>query len=375
MKAKASLAALALLVATSGSLAEQRVDMNVSTFVPENHPLARYSYTEWLPRLEEASGGTIRGKLFSSSSLLGPAAHLFGIRDGVAQVGFVAGTYTPKDLPEDNTLAQLSFNLSDPFAAAFALTEANFVIPELVGQWKKFDIVYLGGYSTPTYNMICKDRVTSLDALRGLRVRAPGAAYSDWLESVGAVPVNVPTSEMYSGLDRGTLDCTVVPADEVVSRSLNEVANSVTMVDLGVYASGAKYAVNGAFWRDLSDEQRRAFVDTIPLGIIDELQFYVGQVESAIASAGDLGITAHEPEADLLQSVKKYRTSVRDQAVTVGKDQFGLADAEGLISKFEAIYSKWEGLLEGVDRNDDEALLALLKAEIFDKVDPASYGL
>ncbi|MEQ9040895.1 MAG: C4-dicarboxylate TRAP transporter substrate-binding protein [Silicimonas sp.] len=349
--------------------------MNVSTFVPENHPLARYSFTEWLPRLKEASGGTIEGKLFSSGSLLAAAANLSGLRDGVVQVAFVAGTYTPADLPEDNTLAQLSFNLSDAYAAAFALTEANFVIHELQAQWARFDVVYMGGYSTPTYNMICKEEVTTLDAIKGKRVRAPGAAYSDWIESVGAVPVNVPTSEMYSGLDKGILDCTVVPADEVVSRSLNEVASAVTMVDLGVYASGAKYAISKDFWSGLSNEQRQAFIDTIPQGIVDELQFYVGQVQSAVTSADELGITVFEPGADLAGSVEAHKKAVRGQAIEVGKSQFNLADPEKIVSEFEAIYAKWVGLLEGVDRSDDTALLDLLKTEIYSKIDPASYGL
>lgn len=375
MKTALSLAALMFATATGTAFAQDMVEMNVSTFVPENHPLAKYSYTQWLPRLKEASGDTVEGKLFSSASLLAAAANLSGLRDGVVQVAFVAGTYTPADLPEDNTLAQLSFNLSDAYAAAFALTEANFVIPELQEQWKRSDVVYMGGYSTPTYNMICKDQVTTLDAIKGKKVRAPGAAYSDWIESVGAVPVNVPTSEMYSGLDKDILDCTVVPADEVVSRSLNEVAKTVTMVDLGVYAAGAKYAISKDFWTGLTNEQRQAFIDTIPQGIIDELQFYVGQVEKAVASAEELGITIYEPEADLAGSVEKHKQAVRGQAIEVGKSRFNLADPEKIVSEFEAIYTKWEKLLDGVDRSDDAALLNLLDAEIYGKIDPASYGL
>lgn len=366
----------AILLASAGALhADETVKMNVSTFVPENHPLAKYSYTEWLPRLKEATGGTVDYQLFSSSSLVGAAAHLSGVRDGIVQVGFVAGTYTPSDLPADNTLAQLSFNLSDSYAAAFAMTEANFTMPQLAEQWSNFDIVYLGGYSTATYNLICKGTVTDLASIRGKKVRAPGAAYSDWIDSVGGVPVNVPTSEMYSGLDKGILDCAVVPADEVKSRSLNEVTDSVTMIDLGVYAAGAKYAINGDFWKSLSDGQRQAFVDTIPQGIVDELQYYGQQVQNALDAAGELGIAVHEPDADLLASVEEFKAAANSLAVEAGKTKFNIENPEALVSDFSAIYAKWVGLLEGVDRQDDAALVGLLNQHVFNNVDVSTYGL
>ena len=47
---------------------------------------------------------------------------------------------------------------------------------------------------------MCSSPMKSLKDLKGKRLRTAGAALSRWAESIGAVPVNVPSSEMYQGV-------------------------------------------------------------------------------------------------------------------------------------------------------------------------------
>ena len=252
LKPKLSLATLAIIFMIGLPKVAYSVEFNASIWLPESHPLAKYSYVEWLPRLEKASGGSLQPTLFTGPVLLPPDTTLSGLRDGIAQVTFHAGTYTPSDLPEDNVLAQLAFNYSDHLLAGIAITEANMTIPALKDQWKRNGVVFLGGYATLPYNLVCSKPVRSPSDLRGLRIRVPGAAHSDWADSIGAVTVNVPSSEMYTGLDRGQLDCAAVPANDLQSRSLWEVAKYVNMVDLGVYWAGFMQGANRDFWNSLT---------------------------------------------------------------------------------------------------------------------------
>ncbi|RKF12668.1 C4-dicarboxylate ABC transporter [Roseovarius spongiae] len=371
-----ALAATAAFFATSGiAAADDVVEFNASAWLPATHPLSKHSYVEWLPRLEAASNGTLKPTLFTGPVLLAPGEHLSGIRDGIAQIGYHAGTYTPSDIPEDNVLAQVAFGASDPFPAAFAITEANMTLPQLQQQWKDNNIAYLGGYATSPYVLLCSSKIETLADMKGKKVRVPGAAQSDWLASVGGVPVNVPSSEMYDGLDKGQLDCAAISAIDLKSRSLWDVADHVTLVNLGLYWSGYSQGANRDFWQSLSDDQRQAFFDTLPEAMIDETIQYTDGDAEALAEAPDHGVTVITPADDLTKSVNDFADVVRGNAVKLGSDTFGLDDPDKLISGFEAIMAKWEDRLEGVDRDDRDALVEIARKELFGKVDASTYSM
>ena len=56
------------------------------------------------------------------------------------------------------------------------------------------------------------------------------------------------------------------------------------------------------------------------------------------------------------------------------RDKYGVADPKALLGRFQSTVDKWEGLFSGVDRSDSSAIAAIIKSELFDKIDVASYG-
>ena len=367
--------ALAAMLAAAGTAA-QATDFNASVWFPETHPLTEFGYIEWAKALDEASGGDLNANVFTGTVLLPPAAHLSGLRDGVADVTYHAGTYTAKDLPVDNLIAQLMFNYSDYFTSAFAFADFAINNEESLAQYKDNGIVFGGSYSTPPYRLFCRVPVTTLDEIEGKTLRlAVSGAHTAWADRVGAVNVSVPSSEMYNGLDKGQLDCASNAANDLKSRSLWDVAKHTTMIELGVYWSGWEYAFNRGFWASLTDGQRRTMLDTIADAIVDTGLGYLGAADEAIAEAKDHGVTVHQPSEDLSASVDEHKSAVRKAAIDHGTETLGLEDSEALVAEFEETYAKWEGLLEGVDKEDPAALKEVLKANLYDKIDETSYGL
>jgi len=366
----AGAAAFAVMASTAAAK-----DFNASIWFPDTHPLTKFGYVEWAKKVEKASGGELKPNVFVGSALLPPAGHLSGVRDGIAHLTYHSGTYTPTELPEDNLLAQLHFNYSDYFVAAFASTEMYMMNPALRAQWKRNGIVYGGGYATPPYRLFCSTPVRNLKDIKGKKLRMPGAAHSDWAVSVDAVPVNVPSSEMYNGLDKGQLDCASNAANDMKSRSLWDVAKYTTMVELGVYWSGFEYAYNVDFWADLTPQQRRTLFDTMARAIVDTGIGYRKASQEAIREAPDHGVEIIEPSDDLKKSIEDFKKVTRKRAIRVGKEKFGLENPEAIIERFEKIAAKWRKLLDGVDRSDADTLTALLKREVYDKVDVETYGV
>ena len=57
------------------------------------------------------------------------------------------------------------------------------------------------------------------------------------------------------------------------------------------------------------------------------------------------------------------------------KIAYGVEDGEALIADFVSYMDKWADLIASVDRTDENALAALAMQEIYDEIDPATYGV
>lgn len=369
--------ALALAAALGAAVpaAAGAESFNASIWFPDGHPLTKFGYLDWAKDLAAASGGRLEPRVFTGTALLSPAEHLSGLRAGVLQVGYHAGTYSPAELPADNVLAQLAFSYSVYFLAAFAITDMNMTDPEAQAQWKRNGVVYAGGYATVPYILFCTEPVRTLADIAGRKVRMPGSAHSNWAKSAGAVPVNVASSEMYGGLEKGQLDCASNGANELRTRSLWEVAKYVTTVQLGVYYAGCEYCINRGFWAGLAAEDRRVMLDTIATAMVRTGLGYQALAREVLEEAPQHGVTLLEPAPDLAASVADYAAQARTDAVALGRDKLGVPDPEALIGRFEARVEKWRALLDGIDRTDEQQLVALLKRELFDRIDAATYGV
>lgn len=356
--------------------AQAVTELNASTWFPEGHPYVKQGYRQLAERVAKASNGDLKINVFAGGSLLPANAHLSGLRDGVADITYHAGTYTPSDLPEDNVLSMLSITMKDDaMAVTFAVTDFYANDPEMKALWNKQKIVFLGGYSTAGYNLLCNKPVEKLADLKGLKLRSPGPVQSDWMRTVGATPVNVPSTEMFTGLDKGQLDCAVIVASELKARSIWDVAKFANMANLGPFYSGWMHAMNGATWRKLTPAHRRIVLDAIPDALVDLHIAHLATVTDSLAEAAAHRVKVIQPSADINKSITDFARTARATAIKEGKERFKLKDPEGLISRFEATQAKWEKLLAGVDRKDAAALKKLLHTQVFEKLDAAKYGL
>lgn len=367
-----------LALVAAGSLAAgtaQAETFAANTFFAPQHPLAKAAFTDWSAAVKEATNGEIEFEVFAGGSLLPALASLEGTRNGVAQVTYHAGTYTPSDLPLTNVIADLSFLSPDPWVMAFASTEFNMTHPRLLEEWKRNNIVYGGGYSSIPYYLVCAKERPTLESLRGAKLRMPGGGWDRFATFIGATPVNVPGSEMYTGLERGGLDCAANGVDSLETFALWDVVGGVTLLDLGVYFSGTLYGLNADFWKDRTEEQRRILLDTMGAYVVHTTRAYVDSGEDAKAKAAEKGVALIEPDATLLQALADFAAHDREEVIRIAKERYHVENPEAFIAEFEAMIAKWQGLLEGQDLEDTEALIALVRSEIYNKIDAATYGL
>jgi len=370
------LAALCLgLAAALPGAAPAQTSLNASVWFPDTHPLTKYGYVEWARKVEQASKGDLKINVFTGTALLPVNAHLSGLRDGIAHITYHAGTYTPSDLPEDNVLAVLGITLSDPLVTTFAVADFYLNDAAMQAMFKRQKIVFLGAYASIPYNLICRKDVQQPADFKGLKIRTPGPIHNDFVRSLSATPVSVPSSEMFTGLDKGQLDCVINGVNELKSRSLWDVAKFANLMNLGPYFAGWEWAAHGPTWAKLSTAQRRVLLDTIADATVEAELAYIAAGQDAVKDAPKHGAKVSEPSDALKKALADFAAQARATAVKEGTERFKIKDAEGLVQRFEATVQKWKKLVDGVDRANADALKALLRKNLYDGVDAARYGL
>lgn len=363
---------LCLLILPQVLLAKT-MQFNANVFYEQTVPMSGAGYGEWSKILEKESNGTLKAKVFYGGVLAPPKASLTAVADGLAEVGHIPAMYTPSELPVSNLLHELSSNFTDSLAMMAAITEYNFTNKELQDQYRKWDIIYGGAYSTPEYRIFCKDPVTTPAEMKGKKVRTLGAGSALLIEQLGGIPVNVPSSEMYSGLEKGILDCAANAVSDLKARSLWDVSKHTTLISLGIFYVGPQWGIRTSFWNQLDEGQRKAMLKSIAMGMPLIYQAYMKSNNEVKAEAAGHGVTFHEPSKEMSEQIKLFEKSNIERAIAVGKEKKIVADPAKFINDFIALYDKWMTLLANVDRNDNEAVAKILMTNIYDKVDVMAY--
>ena len=179
---------------------------------------------------------------------------------------------------------------------------------------------------------------------------------------------------MYQGIEKGTLDCALNVASDLKSRSLWDVAKHTTMAPLGIAWAGPMWGYNKDFWNGLSDNHKRLMLNENALAMAKLYIGYNASIEEALSEAKDHGVSVYDPGNDMLASIKKFADDNMSNVYDTAREKYAVSDPKALLGRFQSTVKKWEDLFSNVDRNNHEAIASIIKAELFDKIDVASYG-
>lgn len=159
----------------------------------------------YLDEVEKRSGGLVRFEKYFAGSLAPGPEILEAVSSGMADVGHLAAFYFPSDLP----LHQVA-NAPEPVAystwtRAMAFMELYDRVPEFKAELEKYHVIPLAARGSSGMNLITKKPVRTLADLKGMKIRCFGYA-QHVLAALGAVPVSLSWDEIYTGLEKGTVD-------------------------------------------------------------------------------------------------------------------------------------------------------------------------
>lgn len=253
VSAAALLSASLLALAPATAEAKNYV-LRYSDIGPPRGPRAE-ALMWWADALEKRSNGQIKIKFFWSQSLVKGKATLKAVGSGLADMGTILGIYTPADLPIWN-FANKPFAISDTWVGMRVWHDLRQNVTALSDETRKKKVKILFNNTTgPVQLLSAKAPITSVDELQGKKVRTSGG-WTTMFKGLGATPVRIGFGELYSALDRGTIDATVNYTPFIKSYKHYEVAKHVTEANMGQvlgYGGGINLRLFEGMSKDLQD--------------------------------------------------------------------------------------------------------------------------
>ena len=283
MKRIATLAATLALTAGFAAPAAQAQELRLSTFVPPVHIIYREIIVPWGKDVEKQTGGQVKVTLYPTMQLGGKPPELFRQAvDGVADLVFTLPGYTSPAFPRVGII-ELPGLKEDGFAATDMMWDL--LDPYLLPEFKGTKVIALWGAEDAGLMSRTSKAYRTMDDLKGLRIRAPSAAQAKQVEFMGAVPIAAPITQVYPGLERGTMDGAMVPFTTILDFRLGEVAKGFTISGPIFGRSVFLIAMNQKKYDGLSPANRAVIDKLSGRGLSRKAtDVYIKRAEQAVAS-------------------------------------------------------------------------------------------
>lgn len=322
------------LVLAAGAATAQEITLRTADSLPVGHYMAEGVLKPLTEMTTEKTGGKVVFEHFPAQQL-GKAKDLFSLaQSGVTDIAYVGASYTSDKLPL-SSVGELpeAFNTSCEGTMAFwEIAKPGGVLDQ--AEYAPQGMRALAALVLPPYQIFSASEITSLDDLKGQKVRATGAAKQIALTKLGAVPVSMPAPETREALSRGTVDAIAFPHSSILPYDL--------VPHLKTATEGTNFGAFVALWMISQDK-----FDSLP-----------EDVQTALTEAGE---AATRNGCEVTDAV----TEKDKQAIAEGGVSFVTlpeADMIKLAETMASVGDEWAAELDGRDAPGTKILKAFREA-------------
>lgn len=231
----------------------------------------------WNKRIAQVSDGQIIGEIKPHTELGLQGYEIMRlVKNGVFDFAFgLPGYVVPEsEIFEGADLSSLVQNIDVQKQVAHAY------FPTLERAFaEKYNAKLMMLYPFPSQMLWCNRKVSSIEDLKGKRIRVFLTTLGDFVEGVGAIPVSVPYNDVPEALEKGIVDCVITGTMSAYTSKLYKVASHGFTLRVGWgLAFGA---MNMSKWNVLSSEQKTLLKNEI--AVLTESMWQETAKEDAVA--------------------------------------------------------------------------------------------
>lgn len=308
----------AVLTAGLVTGAAQAEELKLADFQPPTHFIAETTYGPFAQSIADATGGELTVKVYMGGELgAGPAEQYSRVVDGVADIAFGLPGYTATNFP-----LTLINELPGVITAEGGTQAMMSNIDMLADEYRRVKLLGLWN-NAPNLILTSEKAITSIDDLKGLKIRVPSRNAGLVVEAWGASPVSMPAPEIYNAMQTGVIDGAMIDPTTLKSFRLAEVTKYITQ-GMDTTISEFFLIMNRDSFDALDDTAQKAVLEAGRAAALTSAQAWLTVAEKAMA---DFAATEGKEVITLSDDAAAKFNAASAAAVI---DIVAAADAEGV---------------------------------------------
>jgi TRAP-type transport system periplasmic protein len=215
----------------------------------------------WNGELEKLTNGQVKVEVYWSQSLLKGKEIISGVGSGVADMGWCSPQYNPTDLPLWTVVSAVPFANTTSKKIYDALWEMYEQDPVLQKELEKKNLVLISMFPYEFYTLFTREKaVTSVADIKGLKLRVSSDSHAKAVKAAGGTPVFIPGGDLYTAVQKGTIDGFFYPLERTVAYKIPEIVKYGA--DVKLIGITAFLVMNRNMWNRLPKDVQKVLKET-----------------------------------------------------------------------------------------------------------------
>jgi TRAP-type C4-dicarboxylate transport system substrate-binding protein len=222
--------AFAAVASIGAAHAQTTTKIKIADSFPVGHYLPRYMTTPMMERLKaNPAAKGIEFEYYPAEQMGKAKDFLQLVQSGVIDIAYVAPGFVSDKMPL-SVVSELPLEFSGSCQGTMAYW--NLAKPGGLLDKKEFapnGIRLLFTIVLPPYQIITRKPFSNLKEIEGMKIRASGSAKELVLKKLKAIPVLMPTPDVYESLSRGTIDGVLFPFNSLAPYEIHKLSKTGTI--------------------------------------------------------------------------------------------------------------------------------------------------
>lgn len=251
-----------LAVGTGIAAGKNPIVLKAVCFLPKTHTLAAMT-VEWVNRMNAMFPDDLKIEYRGGPETIPSLEQVEALRRGIIDINFNVASYYAPQGAEFNAFQLSKLSPMEERKSGF--------YDYMVKAHEKIGARYLGRWLHGGFHMYLKTPVKHIDELKGMKIRT-GPLYVLFLDKLGAAPVSIKPSDVYTSLERGVAEGFCWPILGAREAGWTEVCKQV--MDHPFYESDGTILFNSKKWASLPAPVREKILQTMPKYEADMVKYY-----------------------------------------------------------------------------------------------------
>lgn len=168
----------------------------------------RFMTDNWAPKLKAMTGGALAVEVLPTKAVVPHRETIDAVANGILDGDLNAVSYFAGRDPAFAIIGDLiaGYDTVDQVRTFCMHGGGKEILQKLYDKYTKGRVHVIGCGPYAKEALVSKKEITTVDGLKGVKIRSPEGLAAEVFKRVGAAPVSLPFSEVYTALEKGLID-------------------------------------------------------------------------------------------------------------------------------------------------------------------------